>query len=167
MIRLTGLLFGLALAGASHAEDSRPAAFADYPAATAQHRSTAVKPVFRTAEDRQYQTRIDEAASDGKVNFAGHYMLSAVGCGASCVMVFALDADTGKVNWLPFTVSQGMDDKGFDTDIPPLDFRPDSRLLIVAGSRNEHGHGLYQYVFEHGQFRLLKSHEDQPGRSGE
>jgi hypothetical protein len=165
MIRLAGLLLGLALVSANHAEDLRQAAFADYPATTHQ-RGKAVKPILRTAQDKQYQTRIGEAASDGKVNFAGHYMLSAIGCGAGCVMVFALDADTGKVSWLPFTVSQDMADQGFDTDIPPLDFRPDSRLLMIAGSRNERGHGLYQYVFEHDQFRLLNSREDSPGGSG-
>ncbi|WP_266158163.1 hypothetical protein [Dyella silvatica] len=165
MMRLMALL-ALAWVAASHAEERKQADFADY-RATTHHRGIAARPLLRTAQDRLYRSRIGEAASTGRVNFAGHYILTAIGCGASCIMVFALDADTGQVDWLPFSVSQGVDDNGFDTDIPPLDFRQDSRLLIVAGSRDEHGHGLYRYVLEHDRFRLLSAREDRPSGPGE
>jgi hypothetical protein len=161
MNRLFGALLSLFLLGTCHAQENPRLGFTDHPV-TQMHRGAIAAPVFRNDQDRLYRTRIREAANEGKVNFAGHYVLSAFGCGSSCLMVFALDADTGQVHWLPFTVSWGIDDKGIGADMLPLDFRPDSRLLIVAGSRNEHGHGLYHYVFEQGHFRLLHAHEDPP-----
>ncbi|MDR3445370.1 MULTISPECIES: hypothetical protein [unclassified Dyella] len=119
-------------------------------------------PMLRSAQDKRYRTMIRDAAASEKVNFAGHYVLSAVGCGGGCLQIFALDARNGEVSWLPFTVSWGVEDKLFDTEIMPLDYRIDSNLLVVAGSRNEHGHGTYNYIFEHGHFRLLDAHEDPP-----
>jgi len=47
-------------------------------------------------------------------------------------MSAAIDAKTGQVIWLPFTVSN------WPAEVKePLEFRRDSRLLIVRGSRNE------------------------------
>lgn len=142
--------FGVALAATQ--------GFGDYPAQPLYHGPTAT-PALRSAQDKCYRTMIRTAASGEKVNFAGHHILSAFGCGGGCLQIFALDARTGEVHWLPFTVSWGPEDASFDTEIMPLDYRIDSALLVVAGSRNEHGHGIYRYVFEHGQFRLLEAHE--------
>jgi len=61
----------------------------------------------------------------------------------------AIDANTGDVNMLPFSVS----DWPLDV-LEPLDFRKDSCLLVVRGSRNEKGHGTYFYKFEQGAFKL-------------
>lgn len=68
-------------------------------------------------------------------------------------MAAAIDAKTGVVSWLPFTVCC------WDIQVTePLEFRPDSRLLIVHGSRNEQGAGsdVHFYDFQGAQFRLLQ-----------
>lgn len=155
------LLLGLLLSAASLAGETAPADFQDFPA-TPAHTGATARPRLLRVQDRLYRTQIRLAAQDGKVNFAGHYVLSAFGCGGGCLMAFALDTDTGQVSWLPFTVSWSVEDKGIGVEFLPFDFRPDSRLLIIAGSRNEHGHGLYRYLLEHGRFRLLHAQEDPP-----
>lgn len=159
MKRLAGWCGALLLAcGMGMAQAAPPHGFGDFPAQPVYHGQVAA-PVLRSAQDKSYRTMIRTAAASGKVNFAGHYILSAFGCGGGCLQIFALDARSGEVHWLPFTVSWGPDDKLFDTEIMPLDYRVDSALVVVAGSRNEHGHGVYHYVFEHGQFRLLDAHD--------
>ncbi len=105
------------------------------------------------AKDRQYATRLREFGSRPP-NFAGHFVLASWGCGASCVMGAAINAQTGEIVWLPFTVCCW----DFDTS-EPLEFRNDSRLLIVHGSRNEQGGGTYAYTFDGKAFTLLKADE--------
>jgi hypothetical protein len=103
---------------------------------------------------RQYRTQLTAAASQ-PINFAGHFILAQWGCGAGCVMAAAIDAKTGKVAMLPFTVSD------WPLDVTePISFRKDSALLIVQGSRNERAHGIYYYRFDGTQFRLLSEQEN-------
>ncbi len=106
-----------------------------------------------TSQDKEYATRLHEAASRAP-NFAGHYILAAWGCGASCVMAAALDARTGRVLWLPFTVCC------WDADVSePMEFKRDSSLIVIHGSRNETGGGTYYYRLEAGGFVLVKEAE--------
>ena len=66
-------------------------------------------------------------------------------------MAAAIDAKTGAVSSLPFTVSN------WPLDVTePLDYKPNSRLLIVHGSRNEKGNGTYYYEFLGHSFKLLR-----------
>ena len=53
-------------------------------------------PVLRTAEDREYRTRIREGAKAGP-NFAGHYTVIIVGCGTECASFVIVDAASGRV----------------------------------------------------------------------
>lgn len=109
-------------------------------------------PVFQAgqgmadAKSLQYATVLRDAARRTP-NFAGHYVLASWGCGASCIMSAAIDAKTGTVTWLPFTVCCWEANIG-----EPLEFRPNSRLLIVHGSRDEQGSGIHYYNFEKRQF---------------
>ena len=115
--------------------------FADFPSRIEAARRP-IKPKLTNKETRRYATQLSEAAAH-PVNFAGHYILTEWGCGAGCVMAAAIDARTGKVVMLPFTVSD------WPLDVTePLDYRKDSALLIVRGSRNERGHGTYYYRFD-------------------
>ena len=101
----------------------------------------------------RYATRLREFANR-QPNFAGHFILASWGCGASCVITATINAQTGEVVWLPFTVCC------WNADVSkPLEFHADSRLLIVHGSRNETGNGTYDYVFDGRQFTLLKAEE--------
>ncbi|SAK95648.1 hypothetical protein AWB78_05351 [Caballeronia calidae] len=131
------------------AQDAAPG-FADYPSVVEAARRP-LKLRLTTSESRRYATQLTEAAN-APVDFAGHYILAEWGCGASCVMAAAIDAKTGKVIMLPFTVSD------WPLDITePLVHRKDSSLLIVHGSRNEQGRGVYYYRFDGTAFRLIKA----------
>ncbi len=110
--------------------------------------NSSVKPRIVSSQDREFKTKIIEA-SKLNVNFAGHYILSSFGCGASCVMSFALDKESGEITWLPFTVCCS---ESVETGVEPLAFKKDSRLLVITGSRDEQGKGIYYYEFKHGQF---------------
>lgn len=105
-------------------------------------------------KDRLYKTRLKEAAKN-KPNFAGHYILSVWGCGMECVMGAVIDAKTGKVTWLPFTICC------WGTDVPdnfePIEFRLDSNLIVFSGARNEKegDNGKHYYKFEKNHFEPI------------
>ena len=122
-----------------------PQAFSRYPAAVT---TVARRPPlqFRSALSRRYRTDLQQAAT-GPINFAGHYVLASVGCGAGCVQVAAIDAGARSVTWLPPTVCcwpLAMTE--------PLEYRRDSRLLIVHGALNEKGSGVHAFVFNGRRF---------------
>lgn len=132
--------FGLALASPR---------FADFPAQYTGAKKAALKLV--DAKSQRYATMLRAAAKRDR-NFAGHYILASWGCGASCVMAAAIDTKNGLVTWLPITVCCW--------SIPttePLEFHPDSRLLVVHGSRNEQGAGgeTHYYEFQNNKFKQL------------
>lgn len=106
-----------------------------------------------TAEERSYRSQLRRASHQAP-DFAGHYILATWGCGASCVMGAVIDAKTGTVTKIPFTIS----------DWPlavtePLHYKLGSSLLIVQGSRNEKGNGTYYYHFVGDRFVLLSELE--------
>jgi len=126
--------------------------FEDY-AVKEQYKGKVAQPVLRTKSDREFRTRLREGAKE-KVNFAGHYVLITWGCGGGCVMGAALDAKTGTVSWIPFTLCC------WPLEVEdPLNFRVDSKLIVFTGSRGEQGQGVYYYRFEGGKFVLLKAIE--------
>ena len=147
----TSLAIALSLLSCAAAASTLPR-FEDFPSVGGRLGQSA-KVHLQDARSRQYATVLREAARQ-KPNFAGHYVLASWGCGASCTMSAAIDANTGAVAWLPFTVCC------WDADITePLDFHADSRLLVVHGSRDEHGSGRYFYAFDGQRFRLLMAQE--------
>jgi hypothetical protein len=48
-----------------------------------------------------FRSRIREAYKQDMPNFAGHFKVAVFGCGASCLMGFAMDMITGKIYNLP------------------------------------------------------------------
>lgn len=156
---LAGIGMMPAHAASSSAPTPSPAAtsasatprFEDFPAAVYHGKSARVRLV--TKEDHDFRTRLT-ALSGQKPNFAGHYTLASWGCGASCVMTVAVDVRTGNVTWLPFTVCC------WDIDVDePIQFKPNSRLVMIQGSRNENGGGTYYYALEKNGFVLVKAIE--------
>jgi hypothetical protein len=112
------------------------------------------KIILHDTKSRQYANLLREAATH-KPNFAGHYIFASWGCGTSCIMSAAIDTKTGAVEWLPFTVCC------WDASVAePIDFRLNSRLLIIRGSRNETGSGVYFYEFNRHAFLMIESEED-------
>jgi hypothetical protein len=146
------LFFLLAITGFSPIQGETPLPkFDDYQVDEQYHGKTA-SPVI-TNHDREFRTRLRYAARE-KANFAGHYVVTVWGCGAACLMGAAIDAKTGKVYWIPFTICC------WPLEVEkPLDFRLDSSLIVFTGSRGEQGGGVYYYKFDGRQFVLLRAIE--------
>ena len=109
------------------------------------------RPLLATRQDKEFQTQLRRGAQ-GEPNFAGHYRMVTFGCGASCVMGAIINAQNGKVLWLPFTVCCGS-----DASARPVDFRPDSALIVINGMRNEKGDGTHYYVLKQDRLTLIDS----------
>jgi hypothetical protein len=106
--------------------------FKDY-AVNERFTGKSAAPILK-GDARQFKTRLREAARGGP-NFAGHYIVTYWGCGSGCVSGAIINARTGSVFMLPDTLSGW----GFDVDdkFRPIEYRPDSRLIILSGARNE------------------------------
>lgn len=134
--------------------------FGNFPVARAWHGKVAPT-VLQSEQDHRFATRLREL-SGKRPNFAGHYAFSSWGCGAACTMAVAVDVETGDTVWLPFTVCC------WNAEVrQPVEYRPDSKLVIVRGSRNETGNGTYYYLFDQHRFTLLRGEEQalqKPGR---
>lgn len=128
--------------------DCRPA-----PVQAGELQASPPPPRLDTRQAKRYATELREAAKS-PADFAGHFKLATWGCGAGCVMAAAINTRSGRVVFLPFTVS----------DWPlsvqePLSYRQDSCLLKVQGRRNEAQQGVYFYRFDGGEFRAW-NHRD-------
>jgi len=152
------LLTGFAISGTEFqgGQQAKPARFADFPVSAAEHfkgRPAAVK--LTSAEARRYRTMIREGAREGP-NFAGHYTIVQWGCGAGCVQFAVVDAKTGAV-YVPSFYVGPREQIQAETEEPaePLQFRIDSKLLIVSGAPNEKNEGLYYYKWDKERFRLM------------
>jgi hypothetical protein len=135
--------------------------FQDYPAAEKYAgRHATVRLV--SARDRKYRTKLTQGASD-KTNFAGDQILVLWGCGTACMEGALVSARTGTVSWLPyFIIGCDMACVNFE-DRKLVDFRPDSKLLILNGQRGSVTGdatgvpGSFYFLFENGRYRLLHS----------
>ncbi|MCC2613314.1 hypothetical protein [Neorhizobium petrolearium] len=103
-----------------------------------------------TQDDREFATRLQEGAKR-PVNFAGHHILATWGCGAECLGGAVIDARTGTVAWLPYSVCCWGEGE-------PFYFRKDSRLIVFSGVLNEESpKGAHFFEFRNGEFRHLTS----------
>lgn len=141
--------------GAPKPEATARPRFADFQVAhESREPSAAVK--LDDEKSRRFATRLKMFARRPP-NFAGHFVLASWGCGASCVLSAAIDARTGEVSWVPFTVCCWPARVN-----EPLDFHLDSRLVVVHGSRDERGSGTYYYSFNGKSFDLVQADEGTP-----
>ena len=83
-------------------------------------------------------------------NLAGTYRLVTWGCGTCCNEFAIVNSKTGDVFFSPFDVGCSQTDPNFS-----IDFKPDSRLLIITGARNEKGGGRYFYEWTGKSLKLL------------
>jgi hypothetical protein len=124
--------------------------FADYPANVEKlARNATVK--LRTRDDKAFRTNLIHA-SQKPANFAGHYVLTTIGCGASCILTSAIDIKTGRVFWIPDTLCCWD-----DAVTEPVAFHADSRLLVLEGRRNEKTYGTWYWKMTSAGFRLVDS----------
>jgi hypothetical protein len=105
---------------------------------------------------RMFRTMLRENAKEG-VNFAGQYILATWGCGSGCSSIAVIDARTGKVYFTPFLMLVGI---ALYQELGPLDYRQDSRLLKVVGSRNDGNVGTYFYEWKNNRFKLVRAYEN-------
>jgi PAS domain-containing protein len=105
---------------------------------------------------RLFRTMIKEQAK-AQPNFAGHYRLATWGCGSDCQGLALIDARTGKVYFNPRALNvAGVPNQ----DEERLQFRADSRLMIISGSVD--GFHRYQdkakfyYEWRNNHFRLIR-----------
>lgn len=154
---LTGILIlslnAAVLAQGRRAAQSALPRFEDYPALPLFRGQAA--PLRLTRESREFRTRLREAAKE-KPDFAGHYIVARWGCGSGCLSGAFIDARTGRVYMLPFVVvcCYGMN---MDEEAERMEFRPDSKLIIIRGTLNEEGRaGTRYYKWENNRLVLLK-----------
>src|SRR5262249_44768302 len=128
--------------------------FADFPAPDRFECNPATVSLL-TKHARVYRTMLRDSAKDGPT-FAGHYTIGQWGWGAGCVQFAIIDAKTGNVYFPPFYVSivAGPEEK-MDQIPEPLQFKRDSKLLIVTGARNEKGGGEYYYKWANNKLPLI------------
>ena len=103
--------------------------------------------------DAHYYRSVLRAEGRRTPNFAGHMQIARLPCGAACVQLAFVDRSSGRVRFFPElrTVVSSLVQfagKGAD-DIDRLAHRPDSRLLVIVGMRNEEertaGATLYEW----------------------
>jgi AraC-like DNA-binding protein len=91
------LCFILGVTNMSHAETIAGYSFEKYPAKI----YTGKKAPLKLGDWRSFRTRLTEAHKEGDVNFAGNYIVTTWGCGASCVSGAMIDKRTGNVYGIP------------------------------------------------------------------
>jgi hypothetical protein len=109
------------------------------------------RPRLASKQDREFKSALENAAKQ-EPNFAGHYILTNIGCGASCLMTSVIDAKSGHVYWLPFTLccwEQAIEE--------PVAFRLDSDLIILRGRKNERENGTWAIRFVGGKFQPVST----------
>lgn len=134
--------------------------FTDY-SATEKFTGIPAAPVLSAAAARRYRTIIQRDSAAGP-NFAGHYTVAVWGCGSTCVGFAVVDAQTGKVYFHP-EVSRAMQVPYQVENV--LQFRLDSRLLVIAGEseglQGKASVGKFYYEWSDEQFSLVGKSEIQ------
>ncbi len=142
-----GLLIGLATWSASAGTKVKPK-FGDY-SVTGIYEGKPAKVVLSTSDTKLYRTRLRESAT-GPVAFAGEHVLARFGCGTGCIYGAAISLKTGRVVFLPGSVS------AWYGDGERLEYHANSRLLVAKGEINESGPtGHHYYEFTGSAFKHI------------
>ena len=111
-----------------------------YPAA--RWTGVVAKPDLSSRKARMFATAITQQLAGGP-NFAGHYRLTAWGCGTGCIGWAIVDAQSGSV-WFPTFTVEAPDCKAGPCDYA-LEYRIDSELIMVRGMLNGEGKDGVRY----------------------
>lgn len=129
--------------------------FSDFPVSE-RYNKPSKAPVLATKEQRAFRTRLRQAAKE-KPNFAGHYIVTIWGCGTECISGAIIDARTGSVIMLPFSLCcWGVD---VPDDFEPLAYRIDSSLIVVSGARDENTQDNGKHYYTVRNKRLVELHK--------
>ena len=111
-----------------------------------------------SGEFKRYFGHHYTAAAEEGVKFAGHYTLVTRTCGSTCRIVDILDLKTGNTVKFDFASISGW--REYHDAFEPVEAKPDSRLIVFAGARNEKApNGYHYYVLERGRLRFLRTVE--------
>lgn len=103
---------------------------------------------------RMYRTVLRNEMKKG-VNFAGHYTVVVWGCGTSCQSFAIVDQISGRVYFTKELSLVSYTDY-WENDYG-LNYRPDSRLLVVNGRPDEDkDNGRYFYEWKGNRLKLIK-----------
>lgn len=133
-----------------HAETTVPQ-FTDYPVKVYTGKTAQLDMTDESA--RMFRTRLRDALKE-KTNFAGEYVITMWGCGASCRSYAFINKRTGKL------LEGGFGGEGSQEDV--IDSKANSRLLVT---QEEHMNKDWEvesltvrfYAFQQGKFKLLKT----------
>ncbi len=146
----------LALLGPAVAAPKAPPAFGDYPTRASDRPHAGPRPPLRltTRTARRYTTVIHNAYKEPP-DFAGHLRVAIWGCGTDCRNIAVLDQNTGRAFTFPdvnsISGAMGNSDER-------VDYRVDSRLLIVSGSfDNERVERKFYYLWTGDRLRRIFS----------
>ncbi len=132
-----------------------PPKAADFPVTTV-FKGLPAPPKFKTPGQRTFRSVIMSWVKKGP-NFAGHYTLAQWGCGASCVQMAVVDAQTGYVYEGPFgalpKAAICLDGSAAE---PGITFRRDSSLLILKGCPDFKDCGWLYYHWTGTDFKLIR-----------
>lgn len=153
------LIVAVTFVGAVTAASQRPG-FSSYAVSLEKARVRSID--YKASPDaRAFRTRLSEAIKGG-VNFAGHYIVAGWGCGTGCISGAIIDARNGRVYWpIQFNAMSAWYD-GNDYADKPIEYRKDSRLLVLRGSPGVKGgdadkpSGEYYYEWRNNALRLVK-----------
>jgi hypothetical protein len=150
------VLMLLAAAHAAAAQDAPLPKFKDFPVKTI-FKGKPAKPRLSGEFKRYYGHAYTSAAEEG-VKFAGHYTIVERTCGSTCRIIDILDLKTGNTVKFDFASISGWRD--YHDDFEPVEVKPDSRLIVFAGARNEKApNGYHYYVLEQGRLKFLRTVE--------
>ncbi len=136
------------------AQQKRLPRFQDY-AVRENYKGKVASVKLTSSSARMFRTMLRQNAKEG-VNFAGHYILATWGCGSDCHSFAIIDAKTGTVYFSPLISFVG--GQLFQEE-DRLQFRKNSRLLVVAGAKDDEEIGKFYYEWKNNRLRLLRKTE--------
>ena len=141
-------MLGLTL---THAKSNVPQ-FTDYPVKSVYTGKTSQLDLS-DASAKMFRTRLRDALKE-KSNFAGEYVITMWGCGASCRMYSLVNKRTGKLLRAGFGGEERQEDV--------IDSRINSRLLVTQEEHVNENWDVVSlttrfYVLEKEKFKLIKS----------
>ena len=132
--------------------------FSRYPARVPPAAVRPVAPDVRNGKPHLYRTVIREEATEGP-NFAGHYTVIRIGCGAATVCLAIADARTGNVYFPPaLEEAEALLVNTGGTRAETLNYKKYSRLLITVGTLNENRktEGMSYFVWQRDKLTLIR-----------
>lgn len=148
---LISLFFALTAISIAHAKSAFPQ-FRDYPVKSVYMGKTAKLDISDPSAN-MFRTRLRDALKE-KPDFAGEYVTTMWGCGASCRMYSFVNKRTGQL------LADGFGGEARTEDV--IATRANSRLLVTQEEHMDQNYEVDQvttrfYVLEKSRFKLLKT----------